>query len=97
MEMTDEMREEDWIALFNQVRDADMPDLEKLVWAFGWITDRIIFHAQQEVELARAMHDQEETVKQQIKMETIKTARNILDTCYRRLFGRRAWDAQDRT
>ena len=70
-------------------------DIEKLRDAFGKITALIVEQAQHQVELARAMQDQESVIKTQIKMETIKTARSIFDSCYTRIAGRRAWDEQD--
>jgi hypothetical protein len=72
---------------------SDLPDLEKLALAFDCITSFIVAHAEGEIELARAMHDRDQRIKVQIKMETMKHARSIFDHCYLRITGRRPWDA----
>ena len=69
-----------------------LPDIEKLKEGFGLVTGQIIAHAQREVDLARAMHDRESRVKTQVKMSTMETAREVFDTWYTRITGRRAWD-----
>jgi hypothetical protein len=69
-----------------------LPEIDKLAQAFRLITDSAVEHALYEIELARAMKDQETVVKQQIKMETIKHARTILQDCYMLVTRRRAWD-----
>jgi len=71
---------------------SSLPDIDKLKQGFGLVTERIIDHAQHEIELARAMHDDESRVKTQVKMSTMQTAREIFDTWYTRITGRRAWD-----
>lgn len=71
---------------------SDLSEMEKLAQAFGWITNHIVEHADQEIELARAMQDGESVVKQQIKRESFRSARNIFQMCYLRATGRRAWD-----
>jgi len=76
----------------DDIFDADTADIEKLKKAFRWITGRIVEEAQREIELARAMGDRETIVKQQIKMETMKSAWGIFQDCYLRATGRRAWD-----
>lgn len=53
---------------------------------FDWI---------REIELAKAMQDRESLVKQQIKMETIRTAREIFAQGYQIATGTKAWDEQD--
>jgi hypothetical protein len=69
-----------------------LPDVEKLKQGFGLVTEQIIDYAQHEIELARALHDDEGRVKTQVKMSTMKWAREIFDTWYTRITGRRAWD-----
>lgn len=75
-----------------QIIATDLPEIDKLAQAFKLVTDRVVEHAQHEIELARAMKDQEMVVKQQIKMETLKHARSILQDCYMLVTRRRAWD-----
>jgi hypothetical protein len=82
----------DWI---DEIQRSDQPEIDKLKAFFGRITTHIIDYAEKEVELAKAMQDQESVVKQQIKMETIKTARQLFARGYQIATGRRAWDEQD--
>ena len=77
---------------FNAVLASDEPDIDKLAWAFGRITDDIISFARNEIEMATAMHDGDAKVRVQIKMETIKHARHIFATSYQRITGRSVWD-----
>ena len=70
----------------------DLPDIEKLVLAFGWITERFIEREQHEIEIARALNDTEALVRSQIKLEVMKHARSIFNNCTRRVMGRSAWD-----
>ena len=77
---------------FNEIVGSDMPDIDKLKWAFDFTTRTVIEHAHSEIELAQAMHDQESKIKTQIKMETLKFARQMFGTHYLRITGRRAWD-----
>jgi hypothetical protein len=71
---------------------SDLPESVKVARAFEAITGVVLAHAEREIELARAMGDTTEVVKQQIKRETMKAARQILQSCHRRVTGRRGWD-----
>ena len=51
---------------------SNLPNMEKLVQAFGRMTEQVIETAGREIELARAMQDADAVVKEQIKLETIK-------------------------
>jgi len=70
----------------------DLPEATKLARAFEAITSVVLAHAEREIELARAMGDTTEVIKQQIKRETMKAAREILQGCHRRVMGKRGWD-----
>lgn len=76
----------------DRIFGSDLPELEKVRQAFDRITGFIVRSAQNEVELARAMQDGEGVVKTQIKMSTMEHARDILNACYLRATGRKAWD-----
>jgi hypothetical protein len=82
----------DWI---REIQGSDQPEIDKLKAFFGQITTRIIEFAEKEIELAKAMQDRESLVKQQIKMETIKSARGIFARGYQIATGKKAWDEQD--
>jgi len=75
-----------------EVGSSSLPEVRKLARAFGWVTDRAITSAEKEVEAARALHDEESAVKQQVKMETIRHARTIFEECYLLATGKKAWD-----
>ena len=77
---------------FNAIIASDLAEIEKLAQTFDWVTGRIIEHAREEIELARAMQDQETVIKEQIKMSTLKHAREVFEFCYIRATGRRPWD-----
>jgi len=85
----------DWTTMVDELKALDLPESAKLAQAFDWATRRTIEYADQEIELAKAMGDQETVVKRQIKMSTMKHARSIFEDCYRVLIGRSAWDEQD--
>lgn len=82
----------DWI---REIRRSEQPEIDKLKEYFGQITSRIVEYARQEIDLAGAMQDRDELVKQQIKMETIRTAREIFARGYQIATGRKAWDEQE--
>jgi hypothetical protein len=82
----------DWI---REIQHSDQPEIDKLKAFFGRITTQIIEFAGKEIELAKAMQDRESLVKHQIKMETIKTAREIFGRGYQIATGKKAWDEQD--
>jgi len=77
---------------FEAVIASDKPDIDKLAWTFGRITEDIIGYAHREIEMATALHDREAKIKAQIKMETLKHARYIFAMNYLRITGRRIWD-----
>lgn len=85
-------REKQVIDKVNQIVASDLTDLDKVLDAFGIITSSQIEHAEREIELARAMGDKESLVRRQIKMETIKHARQILNDCTMLVTRRRKWD-----
>jgi hypothetical protein len=74
---------------------ADLPEIEKLAQAFGWITSQFLQRGELEVELARATDDREALVKEQIKLSLMKSVRGIFSDCYRRTTGRKAWDERN--
>ena len=83
---------EEWSSMAAELRGSPLPEARRLARAFGWVTNRIINHAEKEVETARALRDDEAAVKQQVKMETIRHARAVFEECYLLATGRKAWD-----
>lgn len=82
----------DAMARVEAILATDLPEATKLARAFEAITGTVLQHAEREIELARALGDTTEVVKQQIKRETMKAAREILQGCHRRVTGKRGWD-----
>ena len=79
-------------ARIEEILAADLPEATKVARAFEAITRIVLAHAEREIELARAMGDANEVIKQQIKRETMKAARGILQGCHQRVTGKRGWD-----
>ena len=92
MKTLERLNETDFTAVFREIKESDLSEAEKLAQAFGWVTDRIIEHAYHEIELAKAMSDQESVVKTQIKLSVTQHARDIFQECYRFMIGGSAWD-----
>jgi hypothetical protein len=71
---------------------SELDDATKLARAYGEVTRQIVVRARRDVELAVALGDPEEKIRQQIKLETMKTARAIFRGFYRQVTGTEAWD-----
>ena len=82
----------DWQRVVGEVRESTRPDIEKLVYAFGWITAGIIERAKHDIDAAAAIKDQQTLVKHQLKMEVMNHARGIFQECHILATGRKAWD-----
>lgn len=80
---------------FDAIIASDAGDLDKLARAFGGLTGFIIDDSKRQVELARASQDKDETVKQQIKLETMKHARKLFATCYWHITGERVLSEEE--
>jgi hypothetical protein len=76
----------------NKIVNSDRPDIVKLVLSFDEIAGQIIANSRHEIEVRRALHDQEGVIREQIKMETLKHAHSILQDCYQMITGKRGWD-----
>jgi hypothetical protein len=77
------MRKQDMaLAVQRVVFNTDGSDLEKLSAAFGVATDQFIDNIENEMALARAMGDEETAIKEQIKANVMRTAREIFTYCY---------------
>ena len=83
----------DWV---RHLQRSDQAEIDKLREFFGAITAQIVDYAEAEIELARAMDDRDLLVKQQVKRETVRTARAIFARGYQVATGRKAWDEQDK-
>ena len=68
--------------------DGSQSDLEKVMAAYNHITTIIINQADQDIELNRALGDQQAVIREQIKQSTIKHTRSILNHCCMRVMGK---------
>ena len=92
MPSNDERNDLDFPTMMKEIKHSDLSEAEKVAAAFDHTTKSIVEHAQYQIDLARAEHDQETIIKQQVKMETIKHARAIFQSCFQLVLGRKAWD-----
>lgn len=68
---------------YKAIMAGELPEMEKLKAGFTWVTDQILAHTAQEIELLRALGDGEALVKEQIKRSTVEHVRGIFEMCYR--------------
>jgi len=61
---------------------ADPPQVDKLRQAFERITSQIVEQSMHDIEVKRALGDRDAVIREQIKMESIKFAQNLLEECY---------------
>ena len=80
--------EPDVAATLRALRASSRSETEKLSLAFHHLTGLLIRDAERQIELCAALGDDEGKVKQQIKMETMKTARQIFRTCHLQITGK---------
>ena len=77
--------------------DESISEPERLAAAFGYATESFILHSGRELELARAMGDEEMAVKEQIKSNVMQLAREMFEFCYLNVTGSRKgiWHEQE--
>jgi hypothetical protein len=71
-----------------QIMVSKLPDIDKLVKVFELISNTYIQHSENEIELARALKDQETEVKEKIKVGVMRHACTILKENYKVITGR---------
>ncbi|NUM45817.1 MAG: hypothetical protein HUU38_14025 [Anaerolineales bacterium] len=67
---------------FDAILASDLPDLEKLTQAYQFILKEQIAIAQREIELQKALGDQEKMIKEKIKKGTIEYSASIFSFCF---------------
>ena len=79
------------------VSDASLAEIDRLAMAFGTVTKSFIEQSERDLDLARAMQDEETAVKEQIKAGVMDTAREMFEFCYLKATGSRRsiWHEQD--
>jgi hypothetical protein len=77
---------------YQQIFESDLPELEKLVQGFKWATDQVIQYSEAELEVLKALDDQDGLVKAQVKVSTLKFAQRAFYENYLLATGRKAWN-----
>ena len=79
------------------VADANLAEIDRLAEAFGYLTNAFIEQSERDLELARAMQDENAAVKEQIKASVMISAREMFEFCYLKATGSRRsiWHEQD--
>jgi hypothetical protein len=85
-------RENELPSVFRKIKESDLPSEEKLAEAFDWMTSRMLEFAKKEIELTRALKDEDALIREQIKYEMTKSARDMFQDCFRAVLGRKAWE-----
>ena len=80
---------------FNQIFDQPISELEKVRQGFDWVIDMYLKESLLDQEALLALGDRERLVKEQIKISTLRHARQIFGDCYTRATGRKAWDDEN--
>jgi len=73
----------EWQAFIEKLQEADLPEGEKLLQAYDFIVDQHVVSSLREIELARALKDEETVIREQIKMDTLKYASKTLHDIHR--------------
>ena len=73
----------------DEIMATDLPDIEKLAQAFGYLMEQYIAIAGREQDLQKALGDKEAVLKMQIQKNTLEYALSMFEDCYRRATGRR--------
>ena len=87
--MENKKRDPDTMKVYQAIMQSDLAAVEKVKEAFTLVTNFYIEHGELEIELLRAMNDQENLVKEQIKVSTMRSAQGILSDAYRQATGSR--------
>jgi hypothetical protein len=78
---------------FEQILASDLPEIEKLSRAFLCILRQQEAFSLYEIELQKALGDEQAVLKEQIKAGVLKYSGEIFAFCYYRVTGKRPSDA----
>lgn len=73
---------------FEAILASDLPEIEKLTQAYQSIMQEQIAHGRREVELQKALGDEEALIKEKIKLGVLEYSNDIFAFCYLRVTGR---------
>lgn len=88
-------RQADWQQAAEEIRTSNRPETEKLASAFDWITTRIVEQGMKEIELARALRDEDSVIRNRIMTDTVRHTRKIFQECHMLATGKKAWDEDE--
>ena len=80
-------REIEFHRKFNRIFEGEATALEQVAAGFHLILDRHLVESVREMEVLRALGDQEGLIKEQIKHSTLQHALKIFGECYFRAVG----------
>ena len=92
MNETNRLSNEELPVVFREIKNSNLSEADKVAKAFKWLSDRALTYSENEIELARAMKDQDGLIQEQIKHEMMKSSRTMFQDCFRAILGRKAWD-----
>jgi hypothetical protein len=72
--------------------DEATSELEKILAAFDYVTRLEILQSEKDIELNRALGDQQAVIRDQIKKSTLIHTRSILNVCHQRVTGKEVYD-----
>jgi hypothetical protein len=74
---------------FEAILSSDQPELEKLTRAYQFILQEHITHAHGEIELQKALGDEQALIQEKIKLGMLEYVNGIFAFCYLRVTGRK--------
>jgi hypothetical protein len=74
---------------FESILASDLPEAEKLTQAYQFILQEQIAHARREIDLQKALGDEEALIKEKIKLGMMEYTNDIFAYCYLRVTGRK--------
>ncbi len=74
---------------FEAILASDLPEVEKLTLAYQFIMQEHIAHGRREVELQKALSDEDALIKEKIKLGVLEYSNDIFAYCYLRVTGKK--------
>jgi hypothetical protein len=74
---------------FEAILASDLPDVEKLSRAYQFILDDQMAYGRREIELQKALGDEEALIKEKIKLGVMEYTHGIFAYCYLRVTGKK--------
>jgi hypothetical protein len=85
--MLDKSVDSDWTTVFNKLKSSDLPPAAKVRRAFEWVVNGYLEQGEGEIQVLKAMGDQQSLVKEQIKLSTMQHTLDIFHHCYQYMVG----------